>query len=365
MTLILKKNYDYVIIGSGFFGLSILKHLYSLNKNSNFLLIDKESKIMNRASRWNQARVHMGYHYPRSISTAIRSKENYSRFSSDWEFAIDSKNESLYMISDINSKTNSKNFERFMSTVELKYADTTEHFVKLLNAKNIEKIYKVQEDTFSSNAIKEYFENFLENSNIDYIFNTNPYSITNQDSKIEIQLSDRKIYTQYLFNCTYGGLGKYSEIFLEKNLLKYEIAEITFVKVPNILKNYNVTVMDGPFFSLMNFPDNDYHTLSHVRYTPHREFFSKEINDPYYELQNYEKQTNFPLMKLDSMKYIPSLEQMEHKGSYFEIKSVLNSSEVNDSREILVHREKNQFNILGSKLDQIYDLLDLLEKEIL
>ena len=42
------------------------------------------------------------------------------------------------------------------------------------------------------------------------------------------------------------------------------------------LKNSGITVMDGPFFSVMPFPAKGLHSFSHVRYTPHYEWQDTE-----------------------------------------------------------------------------------------
>ena len=54
-----------VIIGGGFFGMYIAE--YFARQGKKVLLCEKEADFMQRASYANQARVHNGYHYPRSI----------------------------------------------------------------------------------------------------------------------------------------------------------------------------------------------------------------------------------------------------------------------------------------------------------
>lgn len=59
---------DKLIIGAGIYGLySALKCGES---GQSVIVLERESAPFMRATYINQARVHMGYHYPRSISTA-------------------------------------------------------------------------------------------------------------------------------------------------------------------------------------------------------------------------------------------------------------------------------------------------------
>lgn len=52
-----------------------------------------------RATYVNQARVHQGYHYPRSISTAMKSAGYFERFNKDYAFCINKEFEQIYATS--------------------------------------------------------------------------------------------------------------------------------------------------------------------------------------------------------------------------------------------------------------------------
>lgn len=43
---------------------------------------------MQEASLFNQARVHGGYHYPRSLTTAARGRANYAKFIDEFNDAV-------------------------------------------------------------------------------------------------------------------------------------------------------------------------------------------------------------------------------------------------------------------------------------
>jgi len=62
---------DAVIIGAGFYGSAIAIYLARERGLKNIVLIERESALMLRASYNNQARVHNGYHYPRSFTTGL------------------------------------------------------------------------------------------------------------------------------------------------------------------------------------------------------------------------------------------------------------------------------------------------------
>ena len=67
-----------VIIIGGYFGLYLAYYLGARHHKVD--LFEKNSELMARASYNNQARIHNGYHYPRSVLTALRSRESFPRF---------------------------------------------------------------------------------------------------------------------------------------------------------------------------------------------------------------------------------------------------------------------------------------------
>ena len=89
---------DAVIIGGGFYGSVIAIYLAKQRGLKNITLIEQESELLSRASLNNQARVHNGYHYPRSLLTAYRSHVNLSRFIEEYSSAINHKTTMLYAI---------------------------------------------------------------------------------------------------------------------------------------------------------------------------------------------------------------------------------------------------------------------------
>src|SRR5262245_39820454 len=89
-------EYDHVVVGGGFFGRVLRSHLARAGGRT--LLCERGPDLLLRASFANQARVHNGYHYPRSILTALRSRVNFPRFVSEFSECIDSSFEACYAV---------------------------------------------------------------------------------------------------------------------------------------------------------------------------------------------------------------------------------------------------------------------------
>ncbi|HEY0588257.1 MAG TPA: FAD-dependent oxidoreductase, partial [Pseudoduganella sp.] len=114
------REVDAVVIGGGFYGAAIAIYLAKQRGLRRVVLLERETKLLGRASYHNQARVHNGYHYPRSFTTAFRSRVNLPKFVRDWPEAVKMDFIKLYAIARRNSKVTAKQFERFCNEIGAK-----------------------------------------------------------------------------------------------------------------------------------------------------------------------------------------------------------------------------------------------------
>ena len=110
----MKKNI--AIIGSGFFG-SLCAII--LSKKYNIDLFEKNSDILSGASKANQLRFHLGYHYPRSNKTVNEIKESYRDFIGFFGNKIFGETKNYYGISTKDSKTNFNFYLKFLKKNKL------------------------------------------------------------------------------------------------------------------------------------------------------------------------------------------------------------------------------------------------------
>ena len=83
----LPAELDTAVVGGGFLAPASRSMLRSFGQQ--VVIIERGPTLLGRASLRNQARVHNGYHYPRSILTSLRSRLNYARFLGEYSDCVD------------------------------------------------------------------------------------------------------------------------------------------------------------------------------------------------------------------------------------------------------------------------------------
>lgn len=379
-------RYDVVIIGGGFYGCMIALELIKQHKK--ILILEQEGELLQRASFCNQARVHSGYHYPRSLLTAFSSLSNFNVFCKDFQSAIKQDFLKYYGIASIGSKTSAKQFFHIFDKMNAPIEIAPPHIKAFFNKDLIEEVFLVREYAFDSTIIKNMLLEKLQAYKIQVRYHTIAKCVSKAQSGIQIMLENGEVLeSSIVYNCTYAGL---NTLLYNSNLpllpLKAEITEMALIQIPDVLHNISITIMDGAFFSLMPFPaknpkhnnntppnniqvefHEELYTLSHVRYTPHTSWLdTQNYCNAYQRLQNYKKQSYYPYMIYDAKRYMPILEECIYKESLFEVKIISANNEVDDGRPILFTKNygiQNFSNILGGKIDNIYDILDAIKKQ--
>jgi glycine/D-amino acid oxidase-like deaminating enzyme len=363
---------DAVIIGGGFYGAAIAIYLAKQRAFKHVVLMERESALLMRASYNNQARVHNGYHYPRSFTTAYRSRINFPKFVRDWPDAVTQDFTKLYAIARRNSKVTAKQFERFCREIgaEIRPADIAMR--SLFEPHLIEDVFLVEEYAFDSTKLANWAERELKECGVQMRLETCVTAISNgPNGTLQVASqpnhgSEELISCRYVFNCSYSGLNQFKGDFPGiRTRLKQEITEMALIQVPPALRGLGITVMDGPFFSMMPFPARGLHTLSHVRYTPHMHWDDQRGLNPYQKLNNYDRATRMDRMVRDVGRYLPSVLDAQYVDSLFEVKTVLMKNEGDDGRPILFEQHAEIpgcYSVLGGKIDNIYDVFERLEK---
>lgn len=372
----MKEQVDRVVIGAGIYGLYAAWQLGLKGKTVRVLEYDAEP--FKRASYVNQARVHNGYHYPRSMATALQSKKYYNRFHEDFGFCIHQKFDKIYAVANQFSWSNADQFQKFCRQANIKCdkIDASKYF----KSKLCSNAFLTEETTYDAKILTAFFEekiSALQNVQTDY--NTRIEEIENNGKYFVInRLNETGLETEYVLNATYASLNQiHKKAGFSSFPLKYELCEMILCNVSENIKNKGLTLMDGPFFSVMPFGRTGLHSLSSVSHTPHKTSLNNlpsfdcqtdEIECSSNQLENCntcinKPRSSWPYMSRISQKYLAEDVNISFEKDIFAIKTILLQAEVDDSRPTIVKEMNNSpmfYSVLSGKINTIYDLDEIL-----
>ena len=375
------KKYDKIIIGAGLYGLYAAR--YCAEKGQHVLVLECDSTPFRRATYINQARVHQGYHYPRSIATAMKSAGYFARFNKDYGFCINREFQKVYATSSEYSWSDGVQFQKFCQAAEIPCEELPAN--RFFKRGMCDGAFLTREYTYDAMILKDYFLEALQamSDRVEIHYGAEITRIEKQQDAYVLLVREeeslQEYSTEYLFNATYASTNQILEMLgYEKFRIKYELCEIILCNVNDMLRAYGFTVMDGPFFSIMPFGKTDVHSLTSVTFTPHATSYDPT---PTFTCQsgNYDycsprhlgncndckakPQSAFPYMANLARKYLREEYAFEYKESLFSMKPILMSSEIDDSRPTVVRTysvNPTCVGVLSGKINTVYDLNDVL-----
>lgn len=376
----LKEDCDYLVIGAGIFGLYAAMKL-TQRKGSKIIVLERDPQPFARGSYINQARVHNGYHYPRSKETAKVASKYYDRFVQEFSFAINSSFTQIYAIASKHSRVTPEEFEQFCNEVHIPLSEVEpdDYFRK----GTIEAAYKTRETSFDYSKIRNFLLSKIEASNVHFHYSSIITSISHDEHVYRITLQNGKIFeSPFVLNVSYSGVNQVMHSAgLQVFAIKYELCEMVLAKPSINLKSLGVTVMDGLFFSTMPFGGGQNHSLSSVRHTPHivsyenlPSFACQRLRDDCSSksLANCNTCAFKPISSWNEMmgtfeSFMKPEYSLTYSESLFSIKPILLSSESDDSRPTVIVESKKSprfVSVLSGKISTVFDLDGILEQAL-
>jgi glycine/D-amino acid oxidase-like deaminating enzyme len=361
---------DAVVVGGGFYGARLALMLGGLGQR--VLLVEREAQLLARASLRNQARVHNGYHYPRSILTSLRSRLNYVRFIDEYADCVDGSFPHYYAVAKRTSKITATQFSEFCRRIGAPLSPAPAAVKKLFDANRIDSVFEVEECAFDATKLRHRVARELAIAGVEVALETEARRVARRGADGAVVILERdgdefQVECELVLNCTYSRLNR---LLVDSNAspipMKHELTEMALIQPPPELEGAAVTVMDGPFFSMMPYPSRGLFTLSHVRYTPHCSWHDAG-DTPIYDGDPLlvRRASRFVHMASDAARYLPAMRAARYVDSLWEVKTVMPRSEQDDSRPILLRRSAEHtacVTVLGAKIDSVYDVEDALRK---
>lgn len=370
----MKQNYDKIIIGAGLYGLYAAR--FCALKEERVLVLEYDEAPFQRATYINQARVHMGYHYPRSLTTAVKSAGYFRRFNEDFGFCVHDKFEQVYATSEKFSWTSASQFREFCRAAGIKCEEEAPS--KYFRSGMCDGAFLTEEYTYDAKILQKFYESELfDRKNVDMLFGIRIDKIVKDGKVFRICLQDGNEYeAPFVLNATYASVNQVIDrtegIDKEFFNIKYELCEIILCRPSEAFRNIGITVMDGPFFSIMPFGKTGLHSLTAVTFTPHVTCYESKPSFGCQKgtacsperLENcsqclHKPESAWPYMSHLADKYLKPEYAYSYVESLYSMKPILKSSEVDDSRPTAIKvlsKEPTFISVLSGKINTVYDL---------
>lgn len=320
------------VVGGGVFGCTIAVDLAQAGATVD--LFEAQADILTGATDRCQARLHRGYHYPRSDSTAAAARDAYDTFMQRYPLAVFSRQHHYLIASD--SKVSPADYLAFCDRLGLPY-ELIDRPMQVL--KEVEAVVRVPEAFVNVDILRQVIRGDMYREKVRTHFGL-PINPTWLGAEYDLVVW-----------ATYG------QPWCKP--LRYEICEVAHIE----LGRYNdesFVVMDGDYISLD--PHRGHYALYDVKHSVHHSNvgMAPEIPYEYRDLVAASGPRRTPLSHVDEMlesasRFLWGLDPgglgvTIYRGSRFSVRAVLPNVDATDERPTLIERDGNQIRVLSGKI---------------
>jgi hypothetical protein len=316
------------IVGAGIFGCSIALELEK--EGYEVVLFEIENDIMLKASKNNHNRIHYGYHYPRSLETTRQSLDGLLSFVANYSEAILYGFKNYYSIAKENSLTNPSQFEHFCKEAGIGFKNEYPSN-EIMNPNKIAESYLVEEPIYDWTKLQDIVKKKLDNSKVQVKYSTD---FTNSEESFD-----------FVINCTYSNLNEINK-FMNVEEQKFHMQDVIIPIFKSDIDKIGLTVMDGPFCSIMpkGFEKNTF-LLYHAKYSILEEVASDVLKN------NSDIVSCQEILIKDATEYFPFLSKSKFDGFWRTNRAIPITN--NDQRlsEIITYKDNpNYITIFSGKI---------------
>lgn len=362
------KKPTIAIIGGGIFGVTAA---LVLGDDYHIEIFERQSDILQMASRTNQYRHHMGYHYPRSFETIQEIKDATQDFEAVYGNAV-LDFPAYYAVSKQNSLVSAKDFLRVCDALNLPYEKEYPD-ESLLDRGTVTVCIKTPEKIFHYGKLAAIVKkNISLCSSI--ILNFKSYVIS-----AEIDQDGAKILSvcvggetikkrfDYVINATYAQYNVFCDwLGFPKKDLELRLKELVVVKM-KASEIAAVTIMDGPFATIVPTGQPDVYTVGDVALSIHEVYNAASLANTARMIDQklLSLKSRWAEIQKHSSTWFPVLKTAEYLYSMFVALPVEIASKKTDARPTdVVYHGNGCWSILSGKVITCVSAAKKIKKEL-
>ena len=335
-------DYDVIVVGGGLFGLTAALRLAERYET---LVLEQQADVLLGASYVNQNRLHSGFHYPRSLDTALESIDAYESFEARFGSAL-RPHENYYAVSTDGSETSPDEYAAFLAELRNERGLEYELFASppwILRPKRVAAAYRVYEPVIDMTLVRDELRRAVaEAEGLTLRTTTKALALA---AGFRVETSAGALTARAVVNTAYGNLNWHHHPASPE--LEVQLVEMVELRCEERIPG--ITIVDGPFCAILplGFSDSGYWFYS-VNYGVHARVVSSgpvEFREPFY--------SNWERMQAQADRYFTFADRLTKVASWYTPRTFLSDPEIEQTKarpSRVTELEPGLVQVLGGKL---------------
>jgi glycine/D-amino acid oxidase-like deaminating enzyme len=336
------------VIGGGIFGAACA---LEFAPHADVILFERHPDLMTEASFQNQWRFHSGFHYPRSPQTVQEIQSTREDFCSAFGEAVIDDVVSYYCTSNQAAEITGERYLAICTQNKLRF-EIEQTPPRYVDSSRIDLCLRTDESVFDFYKLRDMArERLREFPNVEMLLNTEVVhgEMDRHGRKIltaRAPDSSRRDEFDYLVNTTYANSNIIAGWFnFPVRRLRFDFCEMVVLEIP--MPNVSLTVLDGPFCSLVSTGHNRTFILTHI----HESVLKSRITPDGLPPAWGEIQTNRLNLIQSCARYFPIVKEARFLESRYGVRTVEAFTEDYDGRPTVVTDHGfGCWSVLGGKI---------------
>lgn len=262
LTMTAPNSVNVVVIGGGIFGAEVALRAKSLGLSVK--IFEAKDDILSGASQNNQNRLHLGFHYPRDLETGRQSIRGFNAFREKYRESIQDEFVNAYFIANSNSFTSSADYLSFCEKLGIPFTRLTSGDNFPVAVRGADTGVLCGEVVYDCRILRDLVWKMLDRQKVDVTLRTRVTKVVQHAAGYEVEASDGStVITNFIVNASYADINRITVQLgypVSQNLYEYTAVPIIKLALPRV----GVTIMDGPFMTLLPYGKSDSFLLYHV-----------------------------------------------------------------------------------------------------
>jgi len=355
------------VIGCGIFGAMAAIRL--AQRGASVTLFERYESPLRGASFNNQNRLHLGFHYPRDDETARQCIRGFQRFRDEFGACVLDGFQNAYFIASEGSFTTAADYLAFCDRLGLrhqriepsKFDPPVEH---------VDLGVVCDEVVYDSAVLRGLVLRRMSDNGIKPHFGTTITGIGRDGQRFVLTADGRDVGTfDAVVNCTYADTNRLTEqLGYETPARQYEYTMVPILDWDR--SPVGITIMDGPFMTVLPFGQTGRFLLYHVAHTVVERTVGMQMHIEWLDPTTVpscqiDRTELFERMRSACSRFIPALESARLVGFLEGPRVVLAHRDSTDARPSIVQQyEPGYLSVFTGKIDHCIwvadDVADLL-----